>query len=182
MITCPRCAVVALVLLALSGCDSSNPGRDLGLIEGVYAIESIRFVSETERLDPVEVTERLVVSGEDPSSLEIFGNDETSILRIRFLRGGSGGLGDRDRVDLTTTASRGRATFEVSDRDREKDVRALSELLLPPTFVLTYEGESPTVLTGTIRDVRVNLEAYDPVGFRNLRDNEGTLTIRFRRP
>ena len=104
MTPCTR-AVAALALLALAGCDSSNPGRDLGLIEGVYAIEALSFDPVTEGLPTADVGARLDASN---STLEIFGDDEISLLRIRYLDA----TGSR-RVDLRTTASRGRATFEA---------------------------------------------------------------------
>ena len=178
MPTCPRCAALALLLLALAGCDSNNPGRDLDLIEGVYTLESITFVSSTPRLDPIKVSDRLDLPN---STLEIFGDDETSILRIRYLPGSSGSVRNSNRVDLNTTASRGRATFEVAGADRSSDTEALEAILLPPSFTLTYEGDTPRTLSGTFDQV-VNLEAYDPEGYRNIRDNPGTLTVRFRRP
>lgn len=169
--TCPRCAVVALVLFALAGCDSNNPGRDLALIQGVYAIEALSFDPVTGGLPTADVIDRLDAAG---TRLEIFGEDEESLLIVRY----NDATGSR-RVNLRTTASRGRATFEAIDADDEADLAAL---FLPPSFVLTYEGESPRVLTGSLDRTGVNLEAFDRSVYQDQRANRGTLVIRFRRP
>ncbi len=170
MIT-PTRAVAALALLVLAGCDSSNPGRDLGLIEGVYAIEALSFDPVTEGLPTANVGARLDLAG---SSLEVFGNDEESLLRVRY----TSATGAR-RVNLRTTASRGRATFEAVDDD---DAQDLAALFLPRSFTLTYEGDSPRVLSGTFEQTGVNLEAFDESIYQDQRSNRGTLTIRLRRP
>ena len=57
MPTCPRCALVAIVLAvaAFTGCDSSNPGRDLNIVDGSYAVTSITFDPDGTAIDPVDV-------------------------------------------------------------------------------------------------------------------------------
>ena len=170
MTPCTR-AVAALALLVLAGCDSSNPGRDLGLIEGVYAIEALSFDPVTAGLPDADVAARLDLAG---STLEIFGDDETSLLRVRYLD-----ATNSRRVDLQTTASRGRVTFEAVTDD---DVRDLAALFLPRSFALTYDGDSPRVLSGTFEQSGVNLEAFDESIYQDQRSNRGTLTVRLRRP
>lgn len=171
MISCPRCAALALVLLALAGCDSNNPSRDLDLIEGVYALEELIFDPVTTGLPNANVGARLDLAN---TTLEIFGNDETSLLRVRE----RGAAGNR-RIDLRTTAARGRATFEaVSDDDRDD----LARLFLPRSFTLVYDGDRPRLLTGEFRQSGVNLEAFDPSVYQEQRSNSGTLTVAFRRP
>lgn len=170
MPTCPRCAALALVLLALAGCDSTNPGRDLALIEGVYSLETLVF-TPISSLPAADAGARLDPVG---TSLEIFGDDETSLLRVRY----RDATGSR-RIDLQTTASRGRATFEAVDADDEADLAAL---FLPRSFSLTYEGDSPRVLSGEFQQTGVNLQAFDPTRYQGETNKSGTLTIRFRRP
>ena len=170
MPTCPRCAALALVLLALAGCDSNNPGRDLDLIEGVYAVEELRF-TPLSALPAADVGARLDPSG---TSLEIFGDDEIALLRVRY----RDATGSR-RVDLRTTASRGQATFEAVD---QSDVDDLAALFLPRSFTLTYDGDAPRLLSGTFDQSGVNLERFDPSIYQGEVDKRGTLTVRFRRP
>ena len=171
--SCPRCAAAALALfaLALAGCDSNNPGRDLSLIEGVYTVEALTFDPVTDALPDADVGARLDPSG---TSLEVFGEDETSLLRVRY----RDATGSR-RVDLRTTASRGRATFEALDDADEADLAAL---FLPRQFTLTYDGDSPRLLSGTFDRSGVNLEAFDPSRYQDQRSVRGTLVVRFRRP
>ena len=171
MTPCPRRAALALVLLALAGCDSSNPGRDLDLIQGVYAVEALSFDPVTEGLPTADVAARLDA---DNSTLEVFGDDEVSLLRIRY----RAATGSR-RVDLRTTASRGRATFEAIEDD---DAQDLAALFLPRSFALTYDGDSPRLLQGSFERTGVNLEAFDPSLYQDQRSVRGTLTVRLRRP
>ena len=171
MPTCPRCAALALVLLALAGCDSNNPGRDLDLIEGVYSLDRLVYDPETPDLTDADIGARLDPAG---TSLEIFGDDEISLLRVRYLDA----TGSR-RVDLRTTASRGRATFEAVDQSDEDDLAAL---FLPRSFTLSYEGDSPRELRADLENVVVDLADFDPSRYRGQVGNRGTLTVRFRRP
>ena len=170
MPTCPRCAALALVLLALAftGCDSNNPGRDLSLIEGVYLLEELEF-RPVSALPAADVDARINVT---ESRFEIFGDDEESQFVVRF------NDGTTSRIDLRTTASRGRATFEAADVE---DTDKLKLLLLPRSFTLTYQGDSPRVLEGTMDRTGVDLEAFDPSLYQGEVDKSGTTVIRFRR-
>ncbi|WP_412061878.1 hypothetical protein [Rubrivirga sp. IMCC45206] len=172
MPTCPRCALlaVALAFLAFSGCDSNNPGRDLALIDGVYSLEELTFDPATQGLPTADLGARLDLTG---TSLEVFGDDDQALLRVRYPDAPT------RRVDLSVTASRGRATFTaVAEEDRAD----LAQLFLPADFVLTYEGESPRVLGNAFERTGVDLQAFDPSLYQDQRSNRGTLTIRFRRP
>ena len=172
MTPCPRCAAAALVLLALAGCDSNNPGRDLDLIEGVYVLETLTFDPVTTGLPDADIGARLDLAN---TTLEIFrDDDDPSLLRVRE----RSEIASR-RIDLRTTAARGRATFEAVNED---DRDALAGLLLPRSFTLTYDGDSPRLLEGDFQQSGVNLEAFDPSLYEQQRSNSGTLVVRFRRP
>lgn len=171
MPTCPRCALVAtaLAFLAFSGCDTNNPGRELESIEGRYAVAEIRFDPQATALDDVDVASTLNLN---ETRLRIFGNDEESIFEVQPSDGGS------LRIDLQTSASRGRVTFEATD---QADIDDLAELLLPPDFTLEYDGDRPSVLSNTISRQNVDLEAFDPDRYQGLRNTSGQLTIRLER-
>ncbi len=172
MPTCPRCALLAVVLavLAFSGCDSNNPGRDLALIDGVYTLEELTFDPVTQGLPTADLGARLDLPG---TTLEVFGGDDEALLRIRYPDAPT------QRIDLTVTASRGRATFRAIT---EEDRTDLARLFLPSEFALTYEGEDPRVLQNTFEQTGVDLQAFDASLYQDQRSNRGTLTIRFRRP
>ena len=171
MPTCPRCAALALVLLALAGCDSNNPGRDLSLIQGVYSLETLVFDPETQDLSAADIGARLNLA---ETRLEIFGDDTESLFIARYLDA----TGAR-RVNLRTTASRGQAKFDAVDVEDAEDLEAL---FLPRSFTLTYDGDAPRVLSATLENVSVDLEDFDPSRYQGQRGNRGTLTVSFRRP
>ncbi len=171
MPTCPRCAALALILLVLAftGCDSNNPGRDLGLLSDVYQLDELEFVPLSS-LPPADIAAQLDLTD---TELEIFDDGEAQ-LRVRYRSEPT----RRRRIDLRTTASRGRATFEAADVD---DTGNLEALLLPRSFTLTYDGDAPRVLSGSIEQSNVDLEPFDPVRYRGENDKQGTLTIEFSR-
>lgn len=175
MPVCPRCALVGLALfaLALVGCDSSNPGRDLDAVDGVYTLETLTFDPVTQGLPTADVGARLdqTTTG---TTLEVFGGDGEAVLRIRQL-GGTGA----QRVVFDAAASRGRLSLAAEDEEDEED---LASVLLPPEFALSYDGDSPRVLEGSFDLSGVNLEAFDSSVYQDQRSNRGTLTVRFRRP
>ncbi|WP_420456144.1 hypothetical protein [Rubrivirga sp.] len=172
MPTCPRCALVALALVAaaFTGCDSSNPGRDLDVVDGVYVLEALAFDPETPSLPTADIGEQLDADG---TRLEIFGADAEAQMRVRYLDGRG-----TSRIELTVGATRGRATFEGETQD---DVDKLDALFLPADFVLTYDAELANQLTGTFTRTGVDLEAFDPDLYRGQRNNRGTVTVTFRR-
>ena len=171
MPTCPRCALVAVVLafLAFTGCDTNNPGRDIDLISGTYSVAEITFVPDgAGGVQSADVTARLNASG---TRLEIFGDDAEALLVTQF-----DGQGSR-RTDLTVSAARGQATFEAITADDEDD---LARLLLPARFTLEYVGDNPAVLEGTIRQT-ADLHAFDPDTYPEGTMPPGRLTVRLER-
>ena len=169
MPTCPRCALFAIVLAVavFTGCDSNNPGRDLDVVDGIYALEELSFDPTTQSLPTADLAARLD-SGR--TSLEIFGRDANALLRFRDSRG-------TGRVNLDVGATRGRASFEAVS---QSDIDNLADLFLPSQFVLNYD-DNANVLSATFSQTGVNLEAFDPDVYRDQRNNRGTLTVRFRR-
>ena len=171
MPTCPRCALLAIAIaaLAFTGCDSSDPGRDLGLIDGVYTLDVLSFDPVTQGLPTADLGARLDMEG---TTLEVFGADAEARLRIRYP--------DQPtrRVDLEVGARGGRATFEaLTDEDRLD----LAALFLPASFALDYDPDAPRSLAATLDRSGVDLEAFDRSVYQDQRSNRGTLTVRFRR-
>ena len=169
MPTCPRCALLAVVLAfaAFTGCDSNNPGRDLDLVDGVYELEELSFDPETQALPTADVAAQIDREG---TTLEIFGRDAEALFRIRDDRG-------TGRVDLEVGAARGRASFEATTED---DIDDLADIFLPAQFTLNYD-DNASVLSSSFSQSGVNLEAFDPDQYRGLRSVRGTVTVRFRR-
>ncbi len=172
MPTCPRCALLALAIAfaAFSGCDSNNPGSDLESLQGQYTFATLLFDPTTQALPDVDVAARL---NETATTLEIFGNDDVALLRIRF----NGETGSR-RVDLQVTASRGRITFEALTAEDEEDLRAL---LLPRSFSLEYNETNPASISADLFREGVNLELFDPAQYQDQTAVRGTLTVRLNR-
>ena len=166
MPTCPRCALLAVVLaaVAFAGCDSNNPGRDLALIEGTYEVEEIAFRPNATDLNAVDVDAGLDLT---VTQLQVFGADRDALLTLKRLD-----LPSR-RVDLEVTAARGRAQFEAE----ADDLAALAEILLPQQFELTYDEDSAGRLEGTVSRT-VNLQAFDAQRYSGLTAVPGQLTIR----
>ncbi len=173
MPTCPRCAFVALVfaVAAFAGCDSSNPGRDLDVIDGTYTLQELSFDPATPSLPTADVGARLDL---DATTLEVFGGDGEGEIRVRYRDGQPS-----RRIQLVVGATRGRATFEGETQD---DIDDLRDLFLPAEFVLTYDSDLANTLSGTYNQSGVDLQAFDPEVYLDQRNNRGTLTVRFRRP
>lgn len=171
MPTCPRCALLALVLAfaAFTGCDSNNPGRDLDLVDGIYTLEELTFDPTTQSLPTANLGELIDDSG---TTLEIFGGDGEAQMVVRYETGRPS-----SRIELEVGATRGRASFEAVTQD---DVDDLADIFLPEQFVLNYDDQA-NVLEATFTRTGVNLEAFDPDVYRDQRNNRGTLTVRFRR-
>ena len=170
MPTCPRCALLAVVLaaLAFTGCDSNNPGRDLALIEGTYEVEEITFRPSASELNPVDIDDRLNLT---ETQLRVFGTaGDDALLTIQRL--------DRPsrRVDLEVSASRGRASFTA----QESDAAALDAILLPRQFDLSYDQNSAGRLEGSFSRT-VNLQAFDNDRYAGLTSVPGRLTVRLTR-
>lgn len=170
MPTCPRCALLALVLafVAFSGCDSNNPGRDLDVVDGIYALEELTFDPTTQSLPTANLGAQL----DSATTLEIFGGDGEAQIVVRYVN-----ATPTSRIELEVGATRGRASFEAVTQEDADD---LADIFLPAEFTLDYD-ENANVLEATFTQSGVNLEAFDPDLYRDQRSNRGTLTIRFRR-
>lgn len=168
MLTCSRCAPLALLiaLLAFAGCDTNNPNTALSELQGVYDFEELRFVSETPALRPANVMERLDAS---QSSVEVFA-EGPALLRFDL------GNGLR-RADLEASASRSRLTLTARTRGDQEAVR---RLLMPASLTLTREGDR--TLTAEISRTDVDLEAYDSEFYAGQDSEDGVLYVTLRRP
>lgn len=162
-------ALLAGCLTAISGCDSSNPGSALADLDGAYALDELLFDPQAASLEDADVAARLDSAA---TELRIYGGDGDATLISRFE-----GQGSR-RTDLVATASRGRLT--LSARTTE-DQNELADLLLPPTFSLSYTPEAPNTLTGNVSLASVNLQAFDPDRYQGLTSVSGVLRVRFSR-
>ena len=162
-------AVVLAGLPALAGCDTTNPGGNLALVEGTYTLAELSFDPATTDLSTANVARSLDLAA---TRLDIFGGGGNTLLLVQRLNG------TRRRIDLRTRASRERVTFEAVTRD---DEAFLAGLLLPATFTLGYTGERPNVLEASLRLTGVDLEAFDPDRYQDQRSNAGQLSIRFER-
>ena len=173
MPTCPRCAALALVLLALAGCDSNNPGRDVTLVQGRYMLEALSFEPISD-LPDADVAARLNL---DETTLSIDGGGTRALLSVTYTNG------DFRLIDLQASISRGRIVLTATDR--EPDEAYLAALLLPRSFTLTYEtvDDMPPRVLSTSQNVSgINLEAFDASRYRGELDKQGALVVRFRRP
>ena len=175
MLTCSRCGLAALVLLALAftGCDTNNPGgRVLGDLEGVYTLEELVFTPETAALDPVDLGARIST---EATTLEVFGNGDNALLRSRFAGGTT------RRTDLEVRALSNAIEFTAVTADDEDE---LADLFLPRTFRLGFSSPRGTLLAADpdlfLSDV--NLQAFDPDRYQGLTSVRGRLAIGFRRP
>lgn len=170
MPTCPRCALVAIVLAVatFTGCDSSNPGRDLGLVDGIYSLSELTFDPATSSLPTADFSERLDMDG---TLLEIFGGDAEAQIRVRYSDGTPS-----QRIELTVGATRGQATFEALDQTDRDD---LADLFLPERFSLSYDADFANRLSASFSQTGVDLESFDPSVYQDQRNNRGTLTVTF---
>lgn len=166
--TCPRCALAALLfcLLAFFGCDSNNPGGDLTEFEGRYAFTTFVFTSTG--VQPANVMERL-----DPghgNELEVDGSGN-GILRYR-------------RIDATsrivTLDAHATGGVLILTPVRQDDANNIArELLFPLDGTLQLETSGGT-LTATRENYTVNLHEFDPEAYGpSLNAVEGTLTVAF---
>ena len=173
MPTCPRCALLALVLAVAafaSGCDSTNPGSDLEAVQGFYDIEELAFDPVTTGLPTADVLERL---SEGSATVEIVG-DGNALVRYRFL-----GSGMSSRLVFATASATGR-TVTLTARD-ESDADKLEAILLPPTLTFLRDEADALRLRATLALEDVDLEAFDPGVYEDQTSNRGTLTVELRR-
>ena len=171
MLTCSRCGLAALVLLALAftGCDTNNGGSGtLGDLEGVYALTELRFDPQTPDLSDADLGARLLASGNP--SLEIFPSvDDFALLRTP----------ETGRTDLEVRVFSNALEFTAVTPDDEDD---LAELFLPATFRLTFSSPTARELSAELFRPAVDLEQFDPDRYDGLPPVSGTLFVRFNRP
>ena len=177
MLTCSRCGLAALVLLALAftGCDTNNGGSGtLGDLEGVYALEELLFDPNTTALPDADIAARYDLAN---TTLEIFGDDNEALLRSQPIGGGS------RRTDLEARAFSNSVEFTAITADDEED---LAELLLPRQFRLTFSSpaEDARVLRADpdLFLSNVNLQAFNPDLYEDQVSVNGRLAVSFRRP
>jgi len=163
-----RLPLVVAALVALAGCDSTNPVTppSPGEVEGNYVFTDFRFVPQAGGLAPANVLDTLQTAN---SGLELFGSGR-ALLRYRIIGGTSDVLDGN--FDLSATQL----------RLRLREDAGLARLLLSPS--ITFER----VNDGRIRHetpanapVTVNLAAYDPVRYQGLTQVQGRLFIEFLR-
>lgn len=162
---------LALLVVALVGCDSNGDADNLRRLEGIYTLDTLIFDPATQALPDANVGAQLDLAA---TRLEIFGDDNEALFRVQF----RDGRGSR-RINLLIDPASTRASLEAITEDDRDD---LADLFLPPEFTLAYEGETPRQLEATISLTGINLEAFDPSTYQDQRSNRGTLTVRFVRP
>lgn len=181
MPTCPRCALLALVLsvVAFAGCSSNNPG-ELETYEGTYTFSELIFTSPgvnsanvVARLDGTRSDLDVTRGGTALLKFEYRVNDD----ECRALNGDNSGV-------AVLTATAGRTSLTLAARDgADRDV--LRCLLLPNSFTLNEASSDPSgrTLTATLENTRVNLNNYDPDRYSEaLDDVPGSLKITVVRP
>ncbi|MEM1115703.1 MAG: hypothetical protein AAF845_15905 [Bacteroidota bacterium] len=168
---CSRCGLAGLVLLVLAftGCDTNNPGRDIDNVAGQFSLAEITFDPEANALSDVDVDATLNLNS---TRLEIFNDDEEAQLVIAFSDGRT------RRVNLRADASRTQVRLEAVE---DEDVDDLALLLLPRSFSLGYTGERATRLDADLDRSGVDLEAFDSDRYQGLTDVRGTLIVSFER-
>lgn len=159
-------AVALVAVLAFSGCDSNSSNNALRDLDGSYTVSQLIFIPDAAALDTVDVGARLNTS---VTRLEIFGEDGQVLFRNRFNDASASRL-----TELTATATRGRATFTAVTVEDEAE---LDDLFLPRVFTLLYNADNPRGLTGELRLLDVDLEAFDPELYGGLDPVDGTLEI-----
>ena len=172
MLTCSRCGLAALVLLALAftGCDTNNGGSGtLGDLEGVYALEELRFDPDAGGLDEADLGAQLLAQGS--ASIEIFGDGDDALLRTPTT----------GRTDLTVRVFSNSIEFTAVTVDDEED---LAELFLPRQFRLAFSSSEARELRADppLFLPAVNLQAFDPDNYDGLTAVPGRLYVSFRRP
>ena len=171
MPTCPRCALAVLVLLfvAFTGCDTNNGGSNtLDDLEGVYALDELRFDPNASGLAEADLGARLIAQGSP--SLEIFGDGDEALLRTP----------ETGRTDLEVRVLSGAVELTAVTAADEED---LAELFLPRTFRLAFSTASARELSASPPLARtVNLQTFDPDLYEGLSAVPGRLYVSFRRP
>jgi hypothetical protein len=157
--------LLALFTLLLSACDSDT-GEDTRTVDvdGLYEVQSWFFDPSAAFFPDANVADTLDLNR---TQLTLAGQNRT--FSFSFRREG-------DRAQSLLNGS-----FEVDRSDRVtinfgEDEAQRSRLLLPPTVRFTFNEAEGTLTTSTQLS-NVDLEAYDPVTYRDTPPVGGTLTI-----
>jgi len=160
--------LVAAALVALAGCDSTNPVTppSPGEVEGNYVFTEFRFVPLAGAVAPANVLDTLQTAN---SGLELFGSGR-ALLRYR-IRGGTSDVLDGN-FDLSVAQL----------RLRLREDAGLARLLLSPSITFErLEGGRLRHETPAGSSVTVNLAAFDPVRYQGVEPLPGRLFIEFLR-
>ncbi|NNE68784.1 MAG: hypothetical protein HKN29_00320 [Rhodothermales bacterium] len=158
-----------LLLLPLAlfwaACDSGDSGPDIDDVVGEYGFIEYRFLPDSPLLEPVDMTDTLVVA---ETRLQLFTSGRFTLL-YRFEGSPSATFvgGDAERT------SRG-----VKLKGESDDEDAYLDLLLPVEIELST-GTTPGRLSANI-DRRVNLSAFSD-RYAGLPSVEGTLILSLQR-
>jgi len=163
--SCPRCTLVALVLLLIAfstGCDTNNPSTPSEDLAGVYEFVELRFDPTAQAIADADV-----LASMDPNrnDVELFGSGR-ALIRIKLLDEPS----DLADADFTATSS----TARIIARSQDDEAR-LAQILLPGILNLNISADNQT-LSAQIA-ATVNLQAFDPVAYAGLTAQPGTLHI-----
>lgn len=161
--------VLALLPLALAGCDTSNPGTGLAEVQGVYTFTDLRFEPEASALAAANVLNRLDV---ERTGIEIF-SDGRALLRYAFAGQSTSGL-----VVGTARATAATVTISATTND---DAAKMATLLLPSTLTLSRVPGDDRTLSRTFPQRAINLEAFDASAYSGQRAVQGTLYVNLRR-
>lgn len=170
---CSRCGLIGLALLAFAftGCDSSNPGRDIELVAGTYALSDLRFQTApgANQLS-VDIADELGIGA---IQLQIFNNEDGEAqLEVEDTQGRLLNL-----IRLRASPSRNQVRLEaVEDRD-EDDLR---ELLLKPSFTLQHDGDPVSFVSGEVDWDNLDLSEFSE-DYASFRSVDGTTTVSFER-
>ena len=170
MPSCPRCALLALVLsfLAFTGCDTNNPGSGLDEVAGTYTATTFRFEPEAPTITDVDVLAGL---RDGALTVEIFADGQMT-LSFEPL----GGV----RQLVTGTARASSRTVTLAGRT-DADAERMALLLLQPSVSFARDDLAPNRLTASLLLAGVNLEEYDPAGYPGLTAVRGRLEITLER-
>lgn len=160
--------VLTLGLLALAGCDTTDPVPPASPsdVAGIYDIVTFRFTPQAQAIAPADVRERLVA---EETYFELLATQRGGQFQLRYRRVGE--LADIINGDFSVNAST--VSLTVGEEDRP----SLPRLLLDAQIPLVRESDD-TLVRSAVKTV--NLEQYDPqqYGGAGLTSVRGTLELR----
>lgn len=162
----PRFLIPLLLLVAVAGCDTSDPVPTVepSEVAGTYDVAQLRFDPNRSIIVPINVLDSLVA---DQTSIQLADNGEFQ-LTYRFR-----GETFSDNVRGTFEASRDAVTLEARPADADR----FASLLLPRRA--TFDREDGGVLT-LDQQRTVDLADYDPE-YEGIDPQPGQLTVRLER-